>query len=99
MERELSAVSGSELTMVDHLLQFVRLRCAKTHKSVVEDHYRYQVADTGVGLLLTFQSGGEQFPSHRSTGSNNCDEEKTVLKELVPMLACLNSSGAGVYLF
>ena len=43
--------------------------------------------------------GRELFPSHCSIGSNSRDEEKTVLKELVPMLACLNSSGAGVSLF
>jgi hypothetical protein len=35
--------------------------------------------------------------SHRSTGKSNRDDEKTVLKELVPMLACLNSSRAGLF--
>ena len=36
------------------------------------------------------------FLAHRSTGRSNRDDEKTVFKELVPMLACLNSSKAGL---
>jgi len=34
--------------------------------------------------------------SYLRTGKSNFDDEKTVLKELVPMLACRNSSGAGM---
>ena len=41
----------------------------------------------------------ELFLPHCSTENKSRDEEKTVLKELVPMLACLNSSGAGTSLF
>jgi hypothetical protein len=32
-------------------------------------------------------------------GKSSRDDEKIVLKELVPMLACLNSSGAGLSAF
>ena len=39
------------------------------------------------------------FNSHCSLCSNSRDDEKIVLNELLPMLACLNSSGAGVSLF
>ena len=34
--------------------------------------------------------------SYQTIGRSNRDDEKMVLKELVPMLACLNSSGAGL---
>ena len=38
-------------------------------------------------------------PAYFATGSNNRDDEKTMLSELVPTEACLNSSGAGTSLF
>jgi hypothetical protein len=34
--------------------------------------------------------------SYRTIGKSNRDDEKIVLRELVPMLACRNSSGAGL---
>ncbi len=34
--------------------------------------------------------------SYRIIGKSSRDDEKMVLKELVPILACLNSSGAGL---
>jgi hypothetical protein len=41
-------------------------------------------------------SSPEMASSHSSTGKNNRDDEKMVLKELVPILACLNPSNAGL---
>jgi hypothetical protein len=38
-------------------------------------------------------------PAYFARGSNNRDDEKTVLNELVPTEACRNSSGAGTSLF
>jgi hypothetical protein len=38
----------------------------------------------------------EKVAPYRSSGRSSRDEEKTVLKELVPTLACLNSSKAGL---
>jgi hypothetical protein len=38
-------------------------------------------------------------PSYFATGSDNRDDEKIMLNELVPIEACLNSSGAGTSLF
>src|ERR1700733_14195023 len=38
-------------------------------------------------------------PAYFAMGSDNRDDEKTVLNELVPTEACRNSSGAGTSLF
>jgi hypothetical protein len=38
-------------------------------------------------------------PAYFATGSNNRDDEKTMLNELVPTEACRNSSSAGTSLF
>jgi hypothetical protein len=38
-------------------------------------------------------------PTYFAMGSDNRDDEKTMLNELVPTEACRNSSGAGTSLF
>jgi hypothetical protein len=46
-----------------------------------------------MGMLRRLNTSGSPHPSR---GKSKRDDEKTVLKELVPMLACLNSSKAGL---
>jgi len=54
---------------------------------------------TGVlGKRKAFDSANQRT-AHFARGNDNRDDEKTVLNELVPIEACLNSSGAGTSLF
>jgi hypothetical protein len=81
---------------------FTSFKSARRQESGSETVFPNRSRHAGFSLIIRMSlrtHGRELFPSHCSTGSNNRDEEKTVLKELVPMLACLNSSGAGVSLF
>jgi hypothetical protein len=57
------------------------------------------VFEPSLRCFLALASGGHSGFVERvydNTGRSNRDDEKTVLKELVPMLACLNSSNAGL---